>query len=93
MPAIVSDRDPICLQYLKIFQNLQSDRVGLKSHVKFFFVIAGILLGPYQIRLQAYMVPNVTEIAGIFGPYQKQNCWHKWSPRYDISYCMTNSLN
>ena len=34
MPAIVSERDPICLQCLKIFKHLQSDRVGLKSHLK-----------------------------------------------------------
>ena len=36
MPAIVSDRDPICLQNLKIFKHLQSDRVGLKLHLKNF---------------------------------------------------------
>ena len=32
-----------------------------------FLDIAGIL-GPNQIRLRAYMVPHVTDIAGIFDP-------------------------
>ena len=44
-----------------------------------FLDIAGIL-GPFQIRLQAYMVPNVTNIAGIFGPILNQVCRHIWSP-------------
>ena len=37
-------------------------------------------MGPFQIRLQAYMVPNITEIAGIFGPLLNQDCRHIWSP-------------
>ena len=32
-----------------------------------------------QIRLQAYMVPNETEIADIFGPQRDQDCTHIWS--------------
>ena len=45
------------------------------------FEIAGIYVyGPQQIRLQAYMVPRDTEIAGIFGPYRDPDCRHKWSP-------------
>ena len=32
------------------------------------------------LRLQAYMVPSETEIAGIFGPYRDQDCRHIWSP-------------
>ena len=74
MPAIVSEKDPICLQCLKISKHLQSDRVWLKSHLKK-SVIAGIL-GPYQIRLQAYMVPNETDIADIFGPHLNRDCRH-----------------
>ena len=31
-------------------------------------------------RLQAYLVPIVIQIAGIFGPYHNQNCRYKWSP-------------
>ena len=31
-------------------------------------------------RLQAYMVPILTEIAVIFGPYYNQNCKHNRSP-------------
>ena len=41
-------------------------------------MIAGIF-GPHQIRLQAYMVPIVTEIAGIFVPLLNQDCMHSWS--------------
>ena len=32
------------------------------------------------LRLQAYMVPSETEIAGIFGPYRDPDCRHIWSP-------------
>ena len=42
------------------------------------FEIAGIY-GPHQMRLQAYMFPIVTEIAGIFGPLLNQDCMHIWS--------------
>ena len=42
--AIVSDGNHICLQRLKFFQYLQSDRVGSKRHLKFW-------------SLQTYMVP------------------------------------
>ena len=80
MPAIVSDRDLICLQCLKIYKHLQSDRARLKSHLKNFSTIAGIL-GPCQIRLQAYMVPNATDIAGIAGiPLLNQYCRHNGPP-------------
>ena len=39
------------------------------------FEIVGIH-GPQQIRLQAYLVPILTEIAGIFGPSRDQDCTH-----------------
>ena len=39
------------------------------------FEIVGIH-GPQQIRLQAYLVSILTEIAGIFGPSRDQDCTH-----------------
>ena len=30
--------------------------------------------------MQAYMVPIITDIAGIVGPLLKQDCMHIWSP-------------
>ena len=38
MPAIVSDRDPICMQCLKIFKHLESDRVENETHRVFIFL-------------------------------------------------------
>ena len=72
------DRDHICLQFRKFSKYLESDRLGSKRDLKK-FEIAGIN-GPHQIRLQAYLVPNVIKIAGIFGPYHDQSCRHIWSP-------------
>ena len=71
------DRDHICLQSRKFLKHLESDRLESKSYLKK-FEIAGIY-GPQQIRLQAYMVPIETEIAGIFGPLLNQDCRHIWS--------------
>ena len=47
--------DQICLQSRKFLKHLESDRLGSKSYLK-------------TSRLQAYMVPIETDIAGIFGP-------------------------
>ena len=82
------DRDHICMQsylmgtiYACNFENFQITFkvivLGQKAVWKI-LVIVGIF-GPYQIRLQAYMVPIVTEIAGIFGPLLNQDCMHIWS--------------
>ena len=59
--------DHICLQSRKFLKHLESDRLESKSYLK-------------NSRLQAYMVPIETEIAGIFGPPLNQDCRHKWSP-------------
>ena len=69
MPAIVSDGDHICLQFRKFSKYLESDRLGSKRDLKK-FEIAGIN-GPHQIRLQAYLVPTTTKVAGIIGPPYK----------------------
>ena len=48
-------RDRICLQCLKIFKHLQSDRVGLKSHLQNFS--------------HCRHIGSVSDtIAGIYGP-------------------------
>ena len=78
MPAIVSVGDQICLQSRKFLKHLESDCLESKSYLKK-IEIAGIY-GPQQIRLQAYMVPIETEIAGIFGPLLNQDCRHNRSP-------------
>ena len=59
-------RDPICLQCLKISKQLQSDRAGLKSHLKKISPCRHIgsltlrtlqaYLIPFESRLQAYLV-------------------------------------
>ena len=49
------DRDHICLQSRKFLKHLESDRLESKSYLK-------------NLRLQAYMVPILTDIAGIIGP-------------------------
>ena len=61
------DRDHIGLQSRKFLKHLESDRLGSKSYFKKFEIAA--IFGPQQIRLQAYIVPIKTEIAGIYGPY------------------------
>ena len=78
MPAIVSDGDHLCLQS-RIFLNRVLTQDDHFQGILKIFEIAGIY-GPHRIRLQAYMVPIVTGIAGIFGPYLDQNCRHNRSP-------------
>ena len=46
------------------------------------WVKIGGIYGPQQIRLQAYVVPIETEIAGTFGPRLNQDCKHIWSPSW-----------
>ena len=58
MPAIVSVGDHICLQCRKFLKHLESDRLGSKSYFKKF----------EQLKLQAYLVPIVIQIKGIYGP-------------------------
>ena len=77
MHAIVSDGDHLCLQSRIFLNRVLTQDDHLQGILKI-FEIAGIY-GPYQIRLQAYMVPIVTEIAGIFGPLLNQDCMHIWS--------------
>ena len=48
-------RDPICLQCLKISKQLQSDRAGLKSHLK-------------KISHCSHIGSLSDTIAGIYGP-------------------------
>ena len=72
------DRNHICLQS-RIFLNSFLTQDDHFQGVLKIFEIAGIY-GPQQIRLQAYMVPIETEIAGIFGPLLNQDCRHIWSP-------------
>ena len=57
---------------------IQSDRVEIESHLKILF-FSGIF-SCHQIRLQAYMVPIVTEITGIFGYIFDHDFTHIWSP-------------
>ena len=71
MPAISvriipTTTDHICLQSRKFLKHLAWDRLESKSFLK-------------NSRLQAYMVPIKTEIAGIFGPKRDHNCTHNWS--------------
>ena len=66
MPAIVSDGDHLCLQS-RIFLNRVLTQDDHFQGILKIFEIAGIY-GPHRIRLQAYLVPTSTKIAGIIGP-------------------------
>ena len=62
-----SKRDQICLQcQLGLGPNMPAMTKNFK--MAFQPNTITLILGPYQIRVQAYMVPNVTDIAALIGP-------------------------
>ena len=58
-------RNHICLQCLKILKHLQSDRVGLKSHLK--KLVVASLFGPNRILIRPG--PNRVHIRYIWTPF------------------------
>ena len=69
MPAIVSDGDHICLQS-RFFKWLFDTR---RSHSRYFKKIRDCrhIWSQTKLLWEAYLVPNLTDIAGILGPPYK----------------------
>ena len=70
--SVSYDREPICLQSCLMLNKYASNdqwscwmtQLGSESHLK--KLVIAVIFGSHQIRLQGYMVPIVTDTAGIW---------------------------